>query len=158
MGVSSYCVSNFVFCDFLARFYDMKNTADTYYVTVIVDKKLDKIIGSGTILREKKFIHECGSVIQHQGRNTNSYLLLICRFVSHFQKGIIEDIIVNNTYRGKQLGKIIIASLIEIGKAIGCYKITLNCKDDLIKFYNQFGLVCENGNANFMQVRIPSKL
>ena len=73
MGVSSYCVSIFVFCDFLARFYDVKNTTDTYYVTVIVDKKLDKIIGSGTILREKKFIHECGSVNQHQGRNTNSY-------------------------------------------------------------------------------------
>ena len=78
MGVVSYCVSIFfIFCDFLARFYDMKNTTDTYYVTVIVDKKLDKIIGSGTILREKKFIHECGSVSQHQGRNTsNSYCYL----------------------------------------------------------------------------------
>ena len=40
----------------------MRNCPDTYYITVIVDKKLDKIIGSGTIVHEKKFIHECGSV------------------------------------------------------------------------------------------------
>ena len=40
----------------------MRNCPETYYITVIVDKKLDKIIGSGTIVHEKKFIHECGSV------------------------------------------------------------------------------------------------
>jgi len=119
---------------FLKRFDDMRKCANTYYITVIVDTKLDKIIGSGTIVHERKFIHDCGS------------------------RGIIEDIIVSNEYRGKQLGKIIIASLIEIGRDIGCYKITLNCKDELIKFYNSFGLVCEPGNANFMMLRIPSKL
>merc|ERR1712142_1088557 len=70
--------------EFLRRFYDMKNCANTYYITVIVDTKLDKIIGSGTIVHERKFIHECGS------------------------RGVIEDIIVNNEYRGKQLGKILI--------------------------------------------------
>ena len=68
----------FIFCDFLARFYDMKNTRDTYYVTVIVDKQLDKIIGSGTILREKKFIHECGSVNQHKIKFVFAFDLLIC--------------------------------------------------------------------------------
>ena len=40
----------------------MKSCPDTYYITVIVDTKKDKIIGSGTIVHEKKFIHEAGSV------------------------------------------------------------------------------------------------
>ena len=71
------------------------------------------------------------------------------------QRGLIEDIIVNNEYRGKQLGKILLAILVEIGKGVGCYKITLNCKDELVKFYNSFGLVKESGNANFMILRVP---
>ena len=70
------------------------------------------------------------------------------------QRGLIEDIIVNNEYRGKQLGKILLAILVEIGKAVGCYKITLNCKDELVKFYNSFGLIKESGNANFMILRV----
>ena len=71
-----------------------------------------------------------------------------------FQRGLIEDIIVNNEYRGKQLGKILLAILVEVGKQTGCYKITLNCKDELVRFYNSFGLVKETGNANFMVMRV----
>lgn len=67
--------------DFIRRFHQMKNCHNTYYITVIVDTKKDKIIGSGTIVHEQKFIHDCGS------------------------RGIIEDIIVSDQYRGKQLGK-----------------------------------------------------
>ena len=51
----------------------------------------------------------------------------------------------------------VVATLIELGREIGCYKITLNCKDDLVKWYNGFGLKCEPGNANFMTIRIPNE-
>jgi len=116
---------------FMKNFDEMKKSSDTYYITVIVDTKLDKIVGSGTLVREKKFIHMCGA------------------------RGLVEDIIVDDSYRGKQLGKILLATLVEIGKEVGCYKITLNCKDELVRFYNSFGLLKESGNANFMVMRVP---
>jgi len=118
---------------FLEHFHEMRLCPNTYYITVIVDTQLDRIVGSGTMVHERKFIHQCGS------------------------RGLIEDIIVNNEYRGKQLGKILLAILVEIGKAVGCYKITLNCKDELVKFYNSFGLVKESGNANFMILRVDKE-
>jgi len=118
---------------FMEHFSDMKKSSDTYYITVIVDTKLDKIVGSGTLVREKKFIHKCGA------------------------RGLVEDIIVDDSYRGKQLGKILLATLVEIGKEVGCYKITLNCKDELVRFYNSFGLHKESGNANFMVMRVDQK-
>jgi len=118
---------------FLEHFHEMRLCPNTYYITVIVDTQLDRIVGSGTMVHERKFIHQCGS------------------------RGLIEDIIVNNEYRGKQLGKILLAILVEIGKAVGCYKITLNCKDELVKFYNSFGLIKESGNANFMILRVDKE-
>ena len=40
----------------------MKNSPNTYFITVIVDTELDQIIGAGTIIVEQKFIHGCGEV------------------------------------------------------------------------------------------------
>ena len=40
-----------------------------------------------------------------------------------------------------------------LAEYIGCYKITLDCKDKMIKFYKQFGFVCETGNNNMMTIR-----
>lgn len=49
---------------FLNRFYQMKATGD-YFVTVIVDKRYNKIIGSATLVIERKFIRNCALVRQH---------------------------------------------------------------------------------------------
>lgn len=53
-----------------------------YYVTVIEDLRYNKIIGSATLVIERKFIHGCGI------------------------RGRLEDVVVDDTYRGKQLGKL----------------------------------------------------
>lgn len=53
-----------------------------YYVTVIEDTRTKSIIGAATLVTEFKFIHEGGI------------------------RGRLEDVVVNNTYRGKQLGKL----------------------------------------------------
>ena len=47
------------------------------------------------------------------------------------------------------------ASLIELGKSLGCYKITLNCTDAMIPFYEGLGFKAEAGNANFLVIRVP---
>lgn len=55
------------------------------------------------------------------------------------QRAHLEDVVVNNTYRGKQLGKLIVATVTLLAEYLGCYKMTLECKDSLVKFYTSIG-------------------
>jgi len=116
--------------EFKARFMELKSSNGTYYNTVIVDSNTNQIIGAATLIKERKFIHQCAN------------------------RGIIEEVIVSDQYRGKSLGKLIVKCLIELGKSLGCYKITLNCTDQMITFYERLGFVCEKGNANFLCIRV----
>lgn len=60
----------------------MKNCLDSYFVTVIEDLNLSRIAGVATLVLEQKFIHNTGV------------------------RGRIEDVVVSDEYRGKQLGKL----------------------------------------------------
>merc|ERR1712029_1172454 len=40
---------------------------------------------------------------------------------------------------------------------LGCYKVTLNCNDKMIKFYSSLGYKSEDGNSNYMCIRIHSQ-
>merc|ERR1711981_240452 len=117
--------------DFRERFQEMKTCKGTYYNTVIVDTNNDRVIGAASLIVERKFIHHCA------------------------KRGIIEEVIVSDLYRGKSLGRLIVKILIELGKSLGCYKITLNCTDKMIAFYQRLGFVAEQGNANFLVIRVP---
>ncbi len=117
--------------DFLKRFRAMKESNGTYYVTVIEDEDKGVIIGAATLVVEKKFIHDCAT------------------------RGIIEEVVVSDEYRGRQLGKVIVATLVQLAKHLGCYKITLNCTDTMIRFYTGLGFKAEPGNANFLMIRVP---
>jgi len=117
--------------EFKERFLLMKSCQGTYYNTVIVDKETDRIIGAASLIVERKFIHHCAN------------------------RGIIEEVIVSDDYRGKSLGRLIVQSLVDLGKALNCYKITLNCTDQMISFYERLGFVAEQGNANFLVIRNP---
>lgn len=55
--------------------------------------------------------------------------------------GQIEDVIVDEEYRGKGLGKKIVEFLIEYGKKKGCYKVVLNCNSENIPFYEKCGMI-----------------
>ena len=84
---------------------------------IYVAKEGKEIIGTATLLIEKKFIHSGGKV------------------------GHIEDVSVRKEYEGKGVASEIINSLIEVAKENGCYKIILDCKDKLLPFYGKFGFV-----------------
>lgn len=43
-----------------------------------------------------------------------------------------------------------------LAEKVGCYKMTLNCKDKLIPFYESIGYVYEKGNGNSMNIRYNS--
>ncbi|XP_046971124.1 probable glucosamine 6-phosphate N-acetyltransferase [Vanessa cardui] len=110
------------------RFTQMKSSGG-YYVTVIEDKRISKIIGAATLTIEQKFIHNCSV------------------------RGRLEDVVVNDTYRGKQLGKLIVVTVSLLAEELGCYKMSLDCKDKLIKFYESLGYKLEPGNSNAMNMR-----
>lgn len=46
------------------KFETMRQCPNTYFVTVIEDTALHRIIGAATLFVEHKFIHGCGKVIQ----------------------------------------------------------------------------------------------
>lgn len=78
----------------------MKASGD-YYVTVIEDTRKNQIIGAASLIIERKFIHNCAVVSQESSPVQYSYTHSLT-----LQRGRLEDVVVNDTYRGKQLGKL----------------------------------------------------
>ena len=111
--------------------FDLLKSADGYYPIVVEDTAGNKgngeIVGTATLEIEKKIIHSCAS------------------------RGRIEDVVVNPSYRGRKLGKILVGTLTLLSKKLKCYKTTLECKDDNIPFYNVFGY--KKDSEKYMQLR-----
>ncbi|KAJ7220566.1 acyl-CoA N-acyltransferase [Mycena pura] len=99
----------------VSQFHAMRGAPKTYYGLVIVDKASDRIVGSGTLVIERKFLRGLGSV------------------------GHIEDIAVDKQQQGKKLGLRIIQALTHISESSGCYKTILNCSDANVPFYQKCG-------------------
>lgn len=55
--------------------------------------------------------------------------------------GHIEDVVVDEKYRGKHLGKRIIEELKKIATEHGCYKTILDCAEKNVKFYEKCGFI-----------------
>ena len=82
---------------------------------IFVTESENSIIASGTIIIEQKLIRNFGKV------------------------GHIEDIVVDKVYNGKGIGKKLINTLVEYAKDNGCYKVILDCRDDVVSFYEKCG-------------------
>ncbi|WRT68929.1 uncharacterized protein IL334_005911 [Kwoniella shivajii] len=97
------------------NFDELKACPGTYFIIVIIDVSSDKIVGSGSVIVERKFLRGTGLV------------------------GHIEDIAVSKAAQGKKLGLRIINALEKIGESRGCYKIILDCSEKNIPFYEKCG-------------------
>ena len=51
----------------------------------------------------------------------------------------------------------LILTLTKLATSLGCYKVTLNCNDDLVSYYTRLDFKKEKGNANFLMMRVPNK-
>lgn len=102
---------------FRERFNEMKQCSNTYFIMVIEDFENNRdVVGSATLIIEKKFIRQLAV------------------------RGRVEDVVVDSRCRGQQLGKILIEILTAFGRDYcQCYKISLECRDPLVAFYQQFG-------------------
>ncbi|KAF1929338.1 acyl-CoA N-acyltransferase [Didymella exigua CBS 183.55] len=96
------------------RYTWMSNRSDSYYLLAILDTSL-RIVGTGALIVERKFIHNLGVV------------------------GHIEDIAVAKDQQGKKLGLRIIQALDFVAEKVGCYKSILDCSETNEGFYVKCG-------------------
>ncbi|KAK4396520.1 Glucosamine 6-phosphate N-acetyltransferase [Sesamum angolense] len=97
------------------RFEELAKCGDDHLICVIEDNNSGKIVATGSVFIEKKFIRNCGKV------------------------GHIEDVVVDSGVRGKQLGKKVVGFLSEHARAMGCYKVILDCSIENRPFYERCG-------------------
>ena len=97
------------------QFIETINYMDKFSEIWIIEKDND-IIGTGTIIYEKKFIHN-NSKLAH-----------------------IEDICIKEMYRKLGFGKIIVNYLMQLAKNNNCYKVTLDCSESNSHFYKNCGM------------------
>ena len=80
----------------------MRDCNSTYYVIVLEDTMEGRVVGAASLLLERKFIHSCGSV------------------------GRLEDVVVSEAYRGRQLGKLLVTTANLLAVKLGCYKVEMS--------------------------------
>ncbi|KAI3674748.1 hypothetical protein L2E82_51974 [Cichorium intybus] len=101
--------------EFQNRFKEFESYGDDHVICVIEDATSSKIIATGSVFIEKKFIRGCGKV------------------------GHIEGIVVDSSARGLQLGKKVVNFLADHARSTGCYKVILDCSADNKAFYEKCG-------------------
>jgi glucosamine-phosphate N-acetyltransferase len=80
-----------------------------------VIEKEGQIVATGTLFIEQKILRNTGKC------------------------GHIEDIVRAKRDDCKGIGGVVVKTLREIGEAMGCYKIILDCKEELLGFYGSCG-------------------
>ncbi|PIA53953.1 hypothetical protein AQUCO_00900495v1 [Aquilegia coerulea] len=101
--------------EFDARFQDISSYGEDHVICVIEDKESKKIVATGSVFLEKKFLRNCGKV------------------------GHIEDVVVDSSARGLKLGQKVVEFLTNHAKAMGCYKVILDCSVENKGFYEKCG-------------------
>ena len=99
-----------------ARFHELSqanSSASKYFICVIVSKDTDKLVATGTVFLEPKFLRSLATA------------------------GHIEDIAVDHSMQGKGLGKVLINTLTSLSEQAGAYKTILDCSDDNVPFYKK---------------------
>ena len=84
-------------------------------IWVFEDTISKKIVASASIFLEQKIIHG-GGIVAH-----------------------LEDVVVDEGYRGNQLGQKLIANIVVKARESGAYKIIADCKTELLSFYSKNG-------------------
>lgn len=96
----------------------INNVLNNNHIILVLENNND-IIGSATLLIEKK--------LTYGGCNL----------------GHIENIFINKDCRGKGYGKKLVNQLLEYAKENMCYRVDLNCNEELQEFYKKHNFTKE---------------
>jgi glucosamine-phosphate N-acetyltransferase len=75
----------------------------------------DQVVGTVTLRVEQKFIHQGGRC------------------------GHVEDVVVHSASKQQGIGTALVRHAIQEARALGCYKVILNCFENLVPFYERAG-------------------
>jgi glucosamine-phosphate N-acetyltransferase len=106
----------------------MMNPSSKTFVAIDTSFRDTPIIGTASLLVEQKYIHSGGKV------------------------AFVEDVVVDSDYRKSGVGKALIEHLYEVARKAGCYKLVLDCDEEVAPFYERSGFY-RNGHA--MRLDIP---
>lgn len=53
--------------------------------------------------------------------------------------GHIEDVVTHPDHRGKGIGGELLRSLLQTASDVDCYKVILDCREELVEYYGSFG-------------------
>ena len=95
--------------------YFIENVLNKNHKIIVIEDSNNNLIGTGTILIEKK--------LKNGGCNM----------------GHIENILIDEKYRGNGYGELLVNYLLGIGKENKCYRVDLNCTSELEHFYQKNG-------------------
>jgi len=70
--------------------------------------------------------------------------LVIESKIRGYLSGQIEDVVVDSNYRGKGVGEKLVDEINKRAENIGCYRVSLFCKNELIPFYQKNGYEVNN--------------
>ncbi len=84
-----------------------------------------RVVGTASLLIERKYLHK-GSLSAH-----------------------IEDVAIHTSMQGRGVGRALIKHATDCAKELGCYKVILDCGDNLIPFYEKSGFYL---NCNCMRM------
>ena len=82
-------------------------------------------------------VHSLVAVIDTQVVGYGS--ILVEKKIRGGKVGHIEDIVSHSLFRKKGIGEVILDGLFAVAKVNGCYKVTLQCKEHNVKFYEKCG-------------------
>ncbi len=110
------------------------------------DKKVSKAKLENTLAEILKNKDYTLAVYEYDGKIVGTATLLLQLNLSHGSRPYahIENVVTDNNYRGKGIGKELISYLIEKAKKMDCYKIILNCSEENISFYEKCSFVKTN--------------
>ncbi|KAF3785813.1 Glucosamine 6-phosphate N-acetyltransferase [Nymphaea thermarum] len=103
--------------DFRSRFMEIEALGDDHVVCIVEDTEQGRLVATGSIFVERKFVRDCGKV------------------------GHIEDVVVDSATRGMRLGQPVVGFLSDHTRSVGCYKVILDCSPDNRGFYECCGFV-----------------
>jgi GNAT superfamily N-acetyltransferase len=66
-------------------------------------------------------------------------------------KALVLDVIVKDSYRGKQLGRILVDTIFEHPTLIGVKHFELYCRPEMLPFYSKWGFTEDLGKLHFMR-------
>ena len=95
--------------------YEKMANRPEYRMFVAEEQGTGQIIGATTLVVEQKFIHS-GATAGH-----------------------IEDVVTREGYEGNGVASAVVQRCIDEAKKIGCYRVQLECSEDLIPFYERLG-------------------